>query len=243
MAREVELMRIGAWLLLAGLPVLAACQQEVPKARQPGYYLSTETPPPAPAAAPAAPPRQAAKLPVPRKPQPPAEEALFGPAAMPATADAAPPPAEAMAAGEGPPPVPATADAGPQPVGDPAAAGTATLDTPAPVGPGQGTGSAPVPVPPAPGSEDVASLLDPGQLVGLDLAAVTRLLGQPAAQSERPPAKVWSYNGDGCSLRVFVYPDINTRLFRALTYDIQGTDGSPVAKRRCFTGLVKQHAT
>jgi hypothetical protein len=168
-----------------------------------------------PPAPPAPPPKPVAKLPMPeRKPQPPAD--------LPDVS---------------PPSVPATADAGPQ------ATDTATLDAPAPVGPGQGTGSAPVPVPPAPGSEDVASLLDPGQLIGLDLAGIARLLGQPALQSERPPAKVWSYNGDGCSLRVFVYPDINTRLFRALTYDIQGTDGSPVAKRRCFTGLVKQHAT
>lgn len=237
-------MRSVAWLMLAVLPVLAGCQQAVPKARQPGYYLSTETPPPAAAPAPAAPPRPAAKLPVPRKPQPPAAAAEIGPMAVPATADAAPQVAEgaATAADDAAPPMPATADAAPQPAG--AAPGVAAPpETPAPIAPGQGTGSAPVPVPPAPGSEDVASLKDPGQLIGLDLAAITHLLGQPAAQSDRPPAKVWSYNGDGCSLRVFVYPDINTRLFRALTYDIQGTDGTPVAKRRCFTGLVKQHAT
>src|SRR5690348_2748157 len=223
-------MRWLAWLVLPIVPALAACQQDVKTTRLAPYHLGTEVPPPAP---PPPAPKPAAKLPMPeRKPQPPSDLADTAPPAMPATADAGPQPApEPDEAGP-----PATADAGPP------ATDTTTLNAPAP-GPGQGTGSAPVPVPPAPGSEDVASLLDPGQLIGLDLAGIARLLGQPAMQSERPPAKVWSYNGDGCSLRVFVYPDINTRLFRALTYDIQGTDGSPVAKRRCFTGLVKQHAT
>jgi hypothetical protein len=225
-------MRLGAWLLLAALPALAGCQPEVPTSHLAPYYLSTEPPPPPPE--PAA--RSTAKLPVPRKPPPP-QTAAVSPPSVPATADAAPQPANG-AADEGHPQVPATADAGPQPAG-----GAAPLEAPAPVGPGQGTGSAPVPVPPAPGTQDVATLLDPGELIGLDLAAISRLLGQPTTQSDRPPAKVWSYNGDGCSLRVFVYPDINTRLFRALTYDIQGTDGTPVAKRRCFTRLVKQHAT
>jgi hypothetical protein len=94
---------------------------------------------------------------------------------------------------------------------------------------------------PPPDSGD-AMLQNPDEVIGLDLAQIARLLGEPAFRTEQPPAKVWSYAGAGCSMRVFVYPDIKSRVFRALTYEIQGTDGSALAKRRCFTGLKKQHA-
>jgi hypothetical protein len=94
---------------------------------------------------------------------------------------------------------------------------------------------------PSPDSSD-AMLQNPDEVIGLDLAQIARLLGEPAFRTEQPPAKVWSYAGAGCAMRVFVYPDIKSRVFRALTYEIQGTDGTLLAKRRCFTGLKKQHA-
>jgi hypothetical protein len=95
--------------------------------------------------------------------------------------------------------------------------------------------------PSSPGVDDVL-LENPDQVIGLDLAQIARLLGEPVSRSEKPPAKVWNYVGQGCMMRIFVYPDIKSRVFRALTYEIQGTDGTPLAKRRCFTGLKKQHA-
>ena len=99
-----------------------------------------------------------------------------------------------------------------------------------------------IPVEPSPPVADDALLENPDQVIGLDLAQIARLLGEPVSRSEKPPAKIWNYLGEGCTMRIFVYPDIKSRVFRALTYEIQGTDGTPLGKRRCFTGLRKQHA-
>ena len=110
-----------------------------------------------------------------------------------------------------------------------------------PAPPTDGASPPPGATPPVPDTSE-AALKNPEEVIGLDLAQISRLLGEPAFRTEQPPAKVWSYAGSGCAMRVFVYPDIKSRVFRALTYEIQGTDGSLLAKRRCFTGLIKQHA-
>jgi len=62
--------------------------------------------------------------------------------------------------------------------------------------------------------------LDPKKLVGLNFEQIQGLLGEPSGRGERPPGKVWTYSTDSCVLNVFFYADINTREFRALTYEI-----------------------
>jgi len=62
--------------------------------------------------------------------------------------------------------------------------------------------------------------LDPKELVGLNFEQIQSLLGEPSGRGEKPPGKVWTYSTDSCVLNVFFYADINTREFRALTYEI-----------------------
>jgi hypothetical protein len=62
--------------------------------------------------------------------------------------------------------------------------------------------------------------LDPKKLVGLNFEQIQSLLGEPSGRGEKPPGKVWTYSTDSCVLNVFFYADINTREFRALTYEI-----------------------
>jgi hypothetical protein len=62
--------------------------------------------------------------------------------------------------------------------------------------------------------------LDPKELVGLNFEQMQSLLGEPSGRGEKPPGKVWTYSTDSCVLNVFFYADINTREFRALTYEI-----------------------
>jgi hypothetical protein len=81
------------------------------------------------------------------------------------------------------------------------------------------------------------------QLIGLDQSAAADLLGQPALQGERPPAKVWTYNAEACELSLFFYADINTRVFRALTYEFKSDDQSEAGKQRCLAELVRHDET
>ena len=84
---------------------------------------------------------------------------------------------------------------------------------------------------------------DPKQLIGLDTSATTALLGKPAAQEEKPPARVWTYNGKDCVLNIFFYADINTRQFHALTYEIKNDDQSDTGKRHCMGELMRHNET
>ncbi|RMD63643.1 MAG: hypothetical protein D6826_04405 [Alphaproteobacteria bacterium] len=121
------------------------------------------------------------------------------------------------------------------------------------------------PVPLAPGvaqnvepAEAVANTPDPQLLVGLDFAATKALLGDPALQMERPPAKVWAYNGGTCMFNLFFYPSMDDNVFRVLTYEVtngETTTGAPAvvnpaagpakirdrdhpALRQCFADLL-----
>ncbi len=84
--------------------------------------------------------------------------------------------------------------------------------------------------------------LDPERLIGLSTFQTESLLGMPALQDERPPAKVWTYNAQSCVLSIFFYPDINTRVFQALTYEFNAEVKTDAARRRCLEELVREHA-
>lgn len=126
----------------------------------------------------------------------------------------------------------------------------------------------PLPIPAEKPSDEVLLAsrpdLDPERLIGLSLVEAEALLGEPALQDEKPPAKVWTYNAQSCVLSIFFYADISTKDFRALTYEIRNdgeakqpeaaeTGGqaasqpkkkeSNLADRQCLAELIKEHAT
>jgi hypothetical protein len=126
-------------------------------------------------------------------------------------------PVQTTAAPEPPAPPPPPAAAAPVPAEKPAQFAT----------------TAPEPVPAAPPGPD------PKELVGLDFAQTQRLLGQPSRQEEKPPAKVWVYNGTDCDLTIFFYADINTREFRALTYEIKNHLATEGTDDQCLAQLIQ----
>jgi hypothetical protein len=65
------------------------------------------------------------------------------------------------------------------------------------------------------------NVLDPKILVGLDQVAVEDLIGKPLDIYDEPPATVWSYKGEACSLDVYFFLDIGTHKMRALSYDVK----------------------
>jgi len=128
-------------------------------------------------------------------------------------------PAQTTAAPEPPATPPPPAEPAPLPAQKPAQVAAAATTTP------------PIAAPP-PGP-------DPKQLVGLDFATTQHLLGKPAKQEEKPPAKVWVYNGTNCDLTIFFYADINTRQFRALTYEIKNHQATEGTDDQCLAQLMQ----
>ncbi len=78
-------------------------------------------------------------------------------------------------------------------------------------------------------------------LVGLDFDATKKLLGAPALDEVQPPARVWAYNGRGCVLSIFFYPNLEGSSYRALTYEVKGSDDTDELTQRCFAELVQDH--
>ncbi len=78
-----------------------------------------------------------------------------------------------------------------------------------------------------------------GELVGLDFGAVRAMLGDPALEEIQPPATVWAYNGRGCVLSIFFYPDVDGGSYRALTYQVKGAEQTEELPQRCFNELLR----
>jgi hypothetical protein len=77
----------------------------------------------------------------------------------------------------------------------------------------------------------------PVNLIGLEEQQVRALLGPPSAEEDRPPAKIWRYRKGGCSLNLSLYPDVQTRKFGTLTYEVKSDDDTDEGKRVCMADL------
>lgn len=76
--------------------------------------------------------------------------------------------------------------------------------------------------------------LNPNKLVGLDEREVIRLLGQPERVRSKPPATVWSYTVDKCTLDVSFYLDLASERFRVLAYEVNSARNSEEMKKVCL---------
>lgn len=77
----------------------------------------------------------------------------------------------------------------------------------------------------------------PDRLKGLDEAAARRLLGEPAQQIERPPARLWRYDVSGCQLALALYPDVASQSWRVLSYEVTPQGAAPLAGAACVGRL------
>lgn len=77
----------------------------------------------------------------------------------------------------------------------------------------------------------------PARLVGRDEAGIRALFGAPAGRTERPPARIWTYEGTGCRLELSFYMDVASRTFRVLTYDITPMGPTPSEGEHCLASL------
>ncbi len=79
---------------------------------------------------------------------------------------------------------------------------------------------------------------DPAQLMTLDRAALEVLLGPPGLLREEAPGEVWLYQGTGCALHVFLYPERAGAPHRVTYFEVRGAGGGAAAERRCLRGLL-----
>jgi hypothetical protein len=69
-----------------------------------------------------------------------------------------------------------------------------------------------------------SSSIDPRRLIGMAPGAVRELLGPPLRIESYDLSREWVYASNGCSFRIFFYPNLNTAAFRVLKYG--GNDGN-----------------
>ena len=67
----------------------------------------------------------------------------------------------------------------------------------------------------------------PADLVGLDFSSVLQVLRKPDTVQSSALSIVWTYSEPSCTLQLFFYPDIQTKIFRLLKHDLKsGADGT-----------------
>jgi hypothetical protein len=84
----------------------------------------------------------------------------------------------------------------------------------------------------------VAAPVQAQDLIGLDQAAATRLLGASAERTEEPPATVWRYKTGTCELDLFFYLDLRSGRMRALHYTFKGDAADSATHQNCLRELV-----
>ena len=80
-----------------------------------------------------------------------------------------------------------------------------------------------------------ASLAPPVRLVGMDEGSVQALLGTPSAVEDHAPGKTWRFRKQTCVLSLALYPDVQTRVFRTLSYEVTSDEHNAGAKQLCET--------
>ena len=71
--------------------------------------------------------------------------------------------------------------------------------------------------------------------VGLGEDELRSHLGAPIGVDEDPPGKMLRYRKGSCTLTVALYPDVETRIFHTLSYEVTSDDHNAGAKQLCET--------
>jgi hypothetical protein len=71
-------------------------------------------------------------------------------------------------------------------------------------------------------------------LAGKSESELRTLLGPPASEEDRPPGKRWHYRTGQCTLDLQLYPDVQTKQFGTLAYEVKSDDNTDEGKRLCM---------
>jgi hypothetical protein len=76
------------------------------------------------------------------------------------------------------------------------------------------------------------------ELIGLDEAAATRLLGEATERTEQSPGMIWRYKTAACELDLYFYLDLRSGRMRTLHYAFKGDAADPAKRQNCLRDLV-----
>jgi hypothetical protein len=91
-------------------------------------------------------------------------------------------------------------------------------------------------VAPQDSARDVA-VATPVNLIGKSEGDIRVLLGPPTSEEDRAPGKTWHYRDGQCTLDIQLYPDVQTRQFGTLAYEVKSNDSTDEGKRLCMAQL------
>jgi hypothetical protein len=74
-------------------------------------------------------------------------------------------------------------------------------------------------------------------LIGKSEAEIRALLGPPTTVEERAPGKTWRYRDGKCTFDIQLYPDVQTRQFGTLAYEVKSDDNTDEGNRACLAQL------
>jgi len=74
-------------------------------------------------------------------------------------------------------------------------------------------------------------------LIGKSEDELRTLLGPPTSVEERAPGKTWRYREGQCTVDIQLYPDVQTRRFGTLAYEVKSDDNTDEGKRGCLAQL------
>jgi hypothetical protein len=117
----------------------------------------------------------------------------------------------------------------PQPAPRPRAPASATLATSPASGEAAAASETPSRRPPPDGAAVTLS--------GKSEAELRDMLGTPTSEEERPPGKRWRYRDGQCTLDVQLYPDVQTKQFGTLAYEVKSDDNTDEGKRLCLAQI------
>jgi hypothetical protein len=87
--------------------------------------------------------------------------------------------------------------------------------------------------PVSPSSDDGS----PVTFAGKNESELRALLGTPTSEEDRPPGKRWRYRDGQCTLDIQLYPDVQTKQFGTLAYEVKSDDNTDEGKRLCVAQI------
>ena len=71
------------------------------------------------------------------------------------------------------------------------------------------------------------------ELIGWNESDLKTVFGAPASQADHGPTKQLAYHIKQCTLNVTLYPEVETKQFHALNYEVSSDDGSAKRQQAC----------
>jgi len=82
------------------------------------------------------------------------------------------------------------------------------------------------------------AVVAPADLVGFDFSAVLQVLRKPDSVQSSALSIVWTYSEPSCTLQLFFYPDIQTKVFHLLKHDLKGAADGSAERDACMRDIM-----